>query len=580
MEKNEETIVAGMQLDFTSTKKLDKPLYPDEDPLECDPLPILWVLNTSGQLAGWTVLYIPGIKAGERPISMMPIDQQDQYWQKKTTERLKNVTKIDEEENRDRELWEKEWRERSLSKRVAATSSQRASETPPAQTRETPVQTPVKPTPVQPSPAPLTPSESNSTIAQPSHPAFGKPSPLGATVFGRTGQLDGNLPGQLGIYSSFATGTQAAHVFGRSTGLTPFGGTLSTTVGGGFAKYTSQTSQGSGFLSGQPSQTGSFLQNSKGGSFLQGGQTSSFLQSGQDQGFGKYVSSGREFGTIPSTTTPSSFSGGESFANRLGSSPSSPLGAPPKGSLNQRTQSLTSPSSRTQSHDILDDETDTESSDVGVSESDSDDSVRVDALNFGDSGFNVRLDEQITARDTIRAEPVTPVRKDSSGRNVSQNVFSPSTESPSSVGDSEYAKVGIPITPSPRHVPSTSTAEDTKDFTPSGRDKPQVIEVSPFPTPLTKERSLPDTKVIPTLTPSKPAATLVIENTPPDRSIPQLPSKVTTMQPRLPFSPSLKPSPPSTKETNDKTANPIRNKLPLSELTGISSRSSDSAVYP
>lgn len=83
MEKNEETIVVGMHLDFTATKKLEKPLYPDEDPLECESLPILWVLNTSGQLAGWTVMYIPGIKAGERPVSMMPIETQDEYWQKR-----------------------------------------------------------------------------------------------------------------------------------------------------------------------------------------------------------------------------------------------------------------------------------------------------------------------------------------------------------------------------------------------------------------------------------------------------------------------------------------------------------------
>ena len=38
MEKGEETIVAGMQLDFTATKNLEKPLYPDEQLSECGPL--------------------------------------------------------------------------------------------------------------------------------------------------------------------------------------------------------------------------------------------------------------------------------------------------------------------------------------------------------------------------------------------------------------------------------------------------------------------------------------------------------------------------------------------------------------
>src|SRR5271169_4244698 len=58
MEKNEETIAVGMQLDFTATKELKNPLYPNEEPPECAPLPILWVLNTQGQLAGWNIMYI------------------------------------------------------------------------------------------------------------------------------------------------------------------------------------------------------------------------------------------------------------------------------------------------------------------------------------------------------------------------------------------------------------------------------------------------------------------------------------------------------------------------------------------
>lgn len=558
MEKNEETIVVGMHLDFTATKKLEKPLYPDEDPLECESLPILWVLNTSGQLAGWTVMYIPGIKAGERPVSMMPIETQDEYWQKKKEERLKEAEQVDEGEQRDRILWEKEWQEASSTKQLSPVAAQRTPENPsrpPSQPGQTAVQTPNKATLVQSSPISTIPSQPTLSTNQASHPAFGKPSQLGAPTFG-------------------------SQVFGP-------GRSTSGSMGGGFAKYSSsQLSQGSSFLSGQSSQTGSFLQNSKGGSFLQGGQTSSFLQAGQDQGFGKYAA-GRGFETSQSMTTPSSFSEGGFLANKPASSPSSPFGSSPKGSLSQRTQSLTSPSSRTQSYDMLND-TDSDDSKVDESESDEDNSVRVDALNFGESGFNLDLDTQSQKPDTKAEEPITPVRKDSSKEGINRTISSPSTmESPSSVADKEYVRVGIPITPSPRSEKSMSTVEEVKDFTPSGREKSQITDESPVPaSQASKEPSVPNDKATPTIIHSKPTAPLVVEKaiTPPAPFSPQLPSQPTTKLPPISFFSPPSTIPPVWTKDTIRTVSPDRSKVelrqfvPVSGTADISSRLSDSTV--
>lgn len=56
IERNEDTIVAGMQLDFTISENFRDSISPDGYLRESASLPILWVLNRSGELAGWNVV--------------------------------------------------------------------------------------------------------------------------------------------------------------------------------------------------------------------------------------------------------------------------------------------------------------------------------------------------------------------------------------------------------------------------------------------------------------------------------------------------------------------------------------------
>jgi len=268
MEKNQETICVGMQLDFTATERLEKPLYPDEVPGECEALPVLWVLNTAGQLAGWTVIYKAGVKTGERPLSMRGLDVQEKYW---AEERKKMVDQIDEKEMKDRELWEKEWRESLPADATQAPSPAIAA---PQQVTVTPALAATEPThapkqviatPVAKESAPIstpqqttTPAKSPETMQQqtspagPSVPMFGKPSPLGMSGFGQPSSLGGSIPGQSGMYPGFTSSTlRPTHVFGQPTGLGTFGSSTASPAssGSGFAKYTPASQAGSGFLS-------------------------------------------------------------------------------------------------------------------------------------------------------------------------------------------------------------------------------------------------------------------------------------------------------------------------------------------
>ena len=56
IERDEETIVVGMQLDFTASENFRDSVSPDGYLEESAPLPILWVLNRYGELAGWSVV--------------------------------------------------------------------------------------------------------------------------------------------------------------------------------------------------------------------------------------------------------------------------------------------------------------------------------------------------------------------------------------------------------------------------------------------------------------------------------------------------------------------------------------------
>ena len=575
MDKDEETIVVGMQLDFTATKKLEKPLYPDEDPAECDPLPILWVLNTLGQLAGWTVMYIPGIKTGERPVSMMPAEWQNQYWQKEREARLRGAEDVDKEEQHDRDPLEKEGQERGKNaiNESAPTFAQQTSQMsiqPPRESVETPIQTPLKPTPVTTLPAPSTPI-ANTTEA--SHPTFGKPSPPGAPTFGQMGQLGGSLPGQSSMYGS----SRPTHAFGQSSGLGGFNSSPSGGMAGGFANFSSQSTQGSSLLAGQ---TGSFLQNSKGGSFLQGGQTSSFLQGVQESPFAKY-SSARGFGAPQSLTTPSSFSDAGFLADAKSPSPSS---TSLNNSFGPSTQSQTILSSGMRGRDTLDDsQTDSEELSVDQSGSDDNDNVRVDALSFGDDGFKLDLG---TKADTVIEQPVPPVKKNSSREGPSQTTISPQGKSPSSAGDSEYVNVSIPITPSPRSEKFTSYPPEISDLTPSGRDESHATETYPIPValPMNEQKPLTAMKIPPVFT-AKHTVPRVneIANTPQDPFTSQIPPKKATTLPAS-FPAPYKASVQSAKESIARMFNQSRNKMeprhfvPVSETIGISLQQSDSAV--
>ena len=561
MDKNEETIVVGMQFDFTATKTLEKPLHPDENPVECSALPNLWVLNREGQLAGWTIIYVPGIVAGERALEMRAAEKQDAYWQRERETVRKAAEQVDEREQRDREVWEKARRE---SKGTAAVQTTRKKSEPTVSSTQSPAQVPSQPSPER---------ESQKTT-------FGQPTRPGAATFGQPSQLGGTLPGQ-------------SHVFGQSTGLSsinpPQPGNLSAV---GFAKYSSippsqtpgslsgsQSSQ-SGFLSGAGS-SGSFLSGAKGGSFLQSGQSSSFLsggqgntfvKSGQDQGFTKFATSTpagqdhgfakyvtntpRGFGTPQSMTTPSWFAEGGFLGTRPAASSASTLNVSPKGSLSERTQSLTSPSIRNQSFDISEDSSqediDSDRSDLEESaESEGDNSVRADVLDFGDA---LNLDGRKSTE--TRPEPATPIKKD-----VSISV----EQSPSLVADGEFVKVEIPVTPSPEKGKPGS--EESKDITPSARDKSRPAEDSPPAfTPLQKETTPQiDTKATPIPALAEKPIPIVVEKADPF-STPSRPSKPTTSL----AVPPLTNSQFSSKETMSQTASPVRGKGELRQFGLVS----------
>ena len=593
MEKNQETICVGMQLDFTATKRLEKPLYPDEVPGECEALPVLWVLNTAGQLAGWTVIYKAGVKAGERPLGMKGFDVQEKYW---ALERDKMVDQIDEKEMKDRELWQKEWR-KSVRADVtqgaapALTRPQEVTITPAPATTEparAPKQVASAPRAKEPSPVSLpqqttaTPTESPRTLQQHASPAapsvsiFDKPVPFSGSGFGRPSQLGGSIPGQSGMYPGFtSTTTQSTRVFGQPTAL----GTSSTSspshagVGSGFAKYSAASQAASGFL-GAAGRTGSFLQGTTSGSssFLQGATTaaspflqgvaggSSFLSStGQpststksepDHGFAKFAATR----TPDSMTTPSSFSteGKGLLDARVASSIRSPFGESLQPSPTQRTQQDARLSSRTHSFDVIDDST-TESETSEEDQSDSDDGAAMPAqpLNLGADGFNLSLGGSVSRR---QAGQLSTPAKAEARKEVLPNL-SPSAESVSSVGE-EYVKVSIPITPSPQRAEAGSTAQVTKNIAQPTSEKPRTIIQAPAGTKGPSAQTapaLPLPRVAETA--GMPAGTVVVKAQP----------QKSTILPSLPRWPSPQKPPPveAIKQSTGRTPTPSSNKVEI-----------------
>jgi hypothetical protein len=589
MERNEDTIVAGMQLDFTATKKIDKPLYPDEEPSQCDALPILWVLNRSGQLAGWTVMYILGIKDGERPVGMMPTEWQDQYWLKEKERQKAGLVQYGG--SRNKALSEEE-RPKTPSNQFKTTtdSASRSAQSPSKPT------TPVAPT-----------SLLNQSPARPAQRTFGQPSQLGATTsgFGQVGQLGGAIPGQSSVYSGFgANVNRPAPVFGQSSSLGVTSTPTPGSMGGGFAKYSaSQPAQAGSFLSG--GQTGSFLQGAKGGSFLQGGQSaSSFLQgapqsssfleggqgnafqkAGQDQGFAKFATPSRGFGSTQSMTTPSSFSDGGFLAAKPSVTQSSPFGGVPPASFTQRSESAASrvtmeqvSESRSQSYDMLEDQpssgsdeaeeddsesTKSEETDMEESESDEDHSVRIDALNFGDAGFDMNLNSDTTSRDTAttgerpssRAEEV-PINEGTTARE--DDTSAKSMLSPQSSTGSEYVKVAMPSPLASEGKKPQETAVDNQRTSPaveakSQQPRPPVLEkaITPDPFPAPPQPSKPEESINP-VTPQK------------------IPQQSANANETLARSAS-----PATRNRVE-----LRQFVPVSGTPRIASKLSDSAVFP
>jgi hypothetical protein len=588
MERGEDTIVAGMQLDFTATKKIDKPLYPDEEPSECDSLPILWVLNRSGQLAGWNMIYIPGIKEGQRPVGMMPTEWQDQYWQKEKRERQK-AGQLDDGESRNKPVSEEE--------RTRTPSSQPKTTT---DSTSNPSQSPSKPTtPV------ASASQLNQSPTQPAQTTFGQTSVLGATTsgFGQVGQLGGAIPGQSSMYSGFGANiNRPAPVFGQSNSLGATSTPTPGSMGGGFAKYSaSQSAQAGSFLSG--GQTGSFLQGAKGGSFLQGGQStssflqgapqnSSFLQGGQvnafqltpqDQGFAKFATGGRGFGSTQSMTTPSSFSDGGFLATKPGVTPSSPFGVVAQPSFTQRSESAAPRAtteqlseSRSQSYDMLEDQssseseevdeddsesTESEETDIEESESDEDHSVRVDALNFGDAGFDMNLNSDNTSRDTATTgeRPSTPAEETPVNEGTTtreDDTSAKSMLSPQSSTGSEYVKVVIPSPPASEGKEPQETVVDNKT-------SPEVEAKSQQPRPPVLEKVItPPDPYPPAPRPSKYEESIN----------PVTPQKIPQQLTNETIARSASPS------TRNKVE--LRQFVPVSETPRISSKLSDSAVSP
>ena len=567
MEENRETIVMGMQLDYTGTKKLEKPLYPDEDPAECDPLPILWVYNNEGQLTGWNILYIPGIKSGKRALGMTSAEAVDQYWLTQRSEISKNTEHMTEEEKQERISWEQEWLKRfPKSKRQEQQPAATPEKIPQKVDTEPP--TPVTPSLVKPAPA--------MSAAGTSQPVLGQPSQLGASSgFGVPSTLGAVTPGQSGSYTGFGAGLNTGrqtHVFGQGSTLGGFG-SPATLGGGGFAKYTSSQSSQGGFLT-ESSQSGSFLSAPKTGSFLQGtsGQTGSFLDKSQgggafskplgDQGFAKFAapSSG---GFTPQTKPTNS---GRFLESKLSTPTSSPFGAPspfalpPKGPLSQRTQSLNpAQSSRSQSYDFLEDESESE---VDETESEGDDSVRVDALNFGDSEFSLNLDGNKSAQPVGPSDFRTPIKGiPTETPSVSKEVAPTSPKSPSD----DFVKVNVPsVTPSPEKPkePQSVQTMPQKEITPRAETlskvepstKSQSSTVPPHQTPTLIKQT---TEAI------KPA--VVKEAPTPKSAVPQ-PHPVIPATPVRPITPQKAVS---VSEPVTRPISPARNKVELKQLVPV-----------
>ena len=360
--------------------------------------------------------------------------------------------------------------------------------------------------------------------------------------------------------------------------------------GGGFAKYTSsQPSQGSGFLSGQSSQTGSFLSGPpKTGSFLQGtsGQTGSFLSGGQSGSF-LSASGGRTFGQTtgdqvsakfgsPSTgafaaRSPLTAKGG--FLEEKPTSPAaSPFGVPSpfesstKGSLNQRTQSLeASQNSRTQSYDMLEDESGSETeTETYESESDGDDNVQVDALNFGSSGFSLSLDGGKTTSEDMTPQIATPRKEAQQGSpSVSKEQVPTSPESPSN----DFVKVSVPSsTPSPEDPRQAESPERTLQEE-GTRSTSTPIPLEPQSQSQTYSSLVPPYQPIPlakTFTePPRPA--LANDSTPPKPGLSQ-------PRPIMPKSPILPVTPQKTavvSEPTTRSVSPSRNKVELRQFTPV-----------
>jgi hypothetical protein len=442
MEKGEETIVAGMQLDFTAKKKLEKPLYPSEDPLECAPLPILWVLNTEGQLAGWNVMYVSGMKEGTQTMAMRSMESEHRHWQGERTDVLNHLNQLSDQQKRDRDLWEKEWLKvfprtdkaaadtakvapaktvvgpSTLTPQVPAPAEKKGFEikapAPPSsvapQALTSPEKKPIEPMTTTPGSGQvaLTPS-SLPTVLQPSQPKFGQPSQLGASpAFGRPGQLGGVIPGQSPLGATVSQG----HIFGQGSSFTRLTPSTPTSQGAGFAKYSS--THGGGFTS--ASQSGSFLQEGRTSSFLQPKQissflpagttpTGSFLQAGQttSQGFAKFVSSGSSFGGFAGKTT-----GTGGF---LGAKPSTgypPFGATTREAATPRIELPTE--TRSQSHNLDNESEDEVESREGRSTSEEEESGSEEDVD--DLAFEVSLNEDTTRlaapSSKFEGETITP----------------------------------------------------------------------------------------------------------------------------------------------------------------------------
>lgn len=573
MDANKETICAGMSLDFTATNKLEKVLYPDEMPGECEALPILWVCNTAGQLAGWTVIYREGVKAGERALEMKGAEVQETYWNQERETLNREVGPSDKD---DRELWETEWR-----KAYPEGGEQTATDEPAlAQASDTPSQPTVKhatPAVTTPQQTTATPTTVQTTLQKPSPTtstsALGKPSPLGGSplgmAFGQPSQLGGTLPGQSGMYSGFtSTPSRPQPDIGQSSGLGTFGSSTSssTATAPGFGKYSPQS--GSGFL-GVVTKPGSFLQGATSGASFLSGATGQGFQKPANQGFAKYASpsqgfgqyaSPRGFGTPDSMTTPSSFAESKSFLGPTATSTKSPFGETALGSLSQRTQKYTSPSSRTPA--FSDESTESEASDQ---DSDSEDEalakVPVETLGLGDGGFNLSLGES-----RHHLAPTTPLKPDGGKTQVS-----PSMESVSSEGG-EYVKVGLPVTPSP---------QAGKNITPSGTEKTTKSHLSPVAPPALAPPVTSGSSTL-TLSPLAPRVIQkavmppdpVIAAPPPEKSVttPQVtlpqqkPTAVEAAKPAVPISPSA---------TNQVDLRPTAQ---AAQPMPVSSRSADTAV--